>query len=420
MAHIREVQRKGGRGVAFEVRWREHGADRQKTLPTRRAAERHALKVEDKLERSGNSDGLYERRETVAEVVEKVMANAERKLKPRTLHSYRLIYDARILPEFGRRRVATVTSQDVEAWISELSKSGLAPATVRHCHIALSKAMKYALRHRMISVNPCVGTDLPTLRRDNEHAVFLRPEQVEAIASALADSSPYDLLVRFAAWTGLRAGEIAGLRVRDVNLLKRELRVERTLQKIGGEWVAGSPKSARSTRTVPLLSAGLVKDLAAYLEQHPRRANPDALLWPGRQKGGHHAVDWSRPFNQGSFYRWHWRPALVRAGLLGQILPTDEGTWLAVCGKHDDPPEYHTEPEAVRHVANHAKGGVRFHDLRHTAASSWLASGVDLFKVSRWMGHGTISVTADVYSHLLPGDHSSEAAQFEAWLSKAQ
>src|SRR5690606_19441062 len=156
---------------------------------------------------------------------------------------------------------------------------GLAPATVRNHYRALSKVLRYAVRHQLIAHNPAEGVALP--RRTGGDAfepVYLTPEQVERLARELDPTWPYGLLVRFAAYTGLRAAEIAGLRVRDVNLLRREVRVERTLHRVTGGWRVGQPKSARSTRSVPLLHGGLLADMAAYLGEHPHRSDPDAWL----------------------------------------------------------------------------------------------------------------------------------------------
>ncbi|WP_170119784.1 hypothetical protein [Branchiibius hedensis] len=107
------------------------------------------------------------------------------------------------------------------------------------------------------------------------------------MAAELADAPPAALMVRFASFTGLRAGEMTGLQIRDVNLFKRTVSVERTVQRIRGEWVTGTPKSLRSRRTVPILHPGLLDDLAAFLAEHPARTDPAARLWPGREPGTH-------------------------------------------------------------------------------------------------------------------------------------
>ena len=251
---------------------------------------------------------------------------------------------------------------------------------MRGTFVALNKVFRYAQRHDLVAKNPCTGTELP--RNDAQEMRCLTPAQVELLAAELDAYHPYGLLVRFAAYTGLRAGELAGLQVRDVNLLRKTVHVERTMQRVTGGWSVASPKLDRSTRTVPLRDA-LVADLAAYLGTHPRRTDPTAPLWPGRVRGGHgaskSALDFSRPFDHQSFYRYYFKPALQRAGL----------------------------------------PAVRFHDLRHTYASIMAAAGVDIYKVSRWMGHASVSTTDAIYTHLFQADHDADMARLDAYVRSA-
>lgn len=376
MAHVRTLERGDGK-VAYEVRWRDGSRFRQRTFKVKREAERFALRIEDQIAKGATTDPYVKRSTTVAEVVEASTAVAAGKLKPRTLASYRQTYDNDILPWFGARRVAAVTSQDVEKWVQDLSSRGLAPATVRNHYVALNKVFRYAARHRLITTNPCTGTELPKATgTDVFHAKFLSPAEVERLAQELDAFHPYGLLVRFAAYTGLRAGEVSGLRVRDINLLRRQVEVRQTCQRIKGEWIVSTPKSARSSRNVPL-RADLLADVEAYLAEHPLRHDPDAQLWPGRKLGSH-ALDWTRPMDQSSFLRNYFKPALARAGL----------------------------PK------------MRFHDLRHTYASIMAASGIDIYKVSRWMGHANVATTDGIYTHLFTHDTADDMARVEAFIAR--
>ena len=170
-------------------------------------------------------------------------------------------------------------------------------------------------------------------------------------------------------WLGCECG--------DVNLKAAHVEVRRTLQHMSGEWVAGTPKSARSTRNVPLVNRALVAELRAYLMEHPNSGDPDALLWPGRAVGGTHRPDWSRVFDVASFRRNYLRPALAAAGL----------------------------------------GEMRFHDLRHTFASLMLAAGFPPYEVSRWLGHANLATTDPVYAHLYPSDYTAHQDRFEAFVA---
>jgi len=220
------------------------------------------------------------------------------------------IYRNRVLPTFGKRKVTEVTRADVQAWVTALHGEGLAPQTVHHCYVSLEKAFRYAQDDRLISYNPCDSIRLPKNADAHDFApVFLTPSEVETLAQHLDTLAPYALLLRFAAYTGLRAAEITGLRIRDLNLKAGHVEVRQTLQRIDGEWQVGTPKSKRSTREVPLLTRALKADMREYLFAHPNRTNPDALLWPGRMPGTH-VVDFSRVFDVASFRRNYLRPAL--------------------------------------------------------------------------------------------------------------
>lgn len=236
--------------------------------------------------------------------------------------------------------------------------------------------MKFAQHDRLIVHNPCDGVKLPKNRDAEAFApVFLTAPQVEALDAELEAAHPYGLLVRFAAYTGLRAAELTGLRIRDLNLKAGHVEVRRTLQRMSGERMAGTPKSARSTRNVPLVNRALTAELRSYLLRHPRSSDPDALLWPGRHPGTA-AADWNPVFDVASFRRNYLRPALRRLGV-------EE---------------------------------MRFLDLRHTYASLMLAVGFPPYQVSRWLGHANLATTDSIYAHLYPSDYTAHQDRFDAFV----
>ena len=119
------------------------------------------------------------------------------------------------------------------------------------------------------------------------------------------------------------------------------------------------------------------------MEDHPQRTNPDTLLWPGRVAGNgprHGELDFTLQFDVGSVYRYYFKPALVRLEL----------------------------------------PAVRWHDLRHYYASACAAAGIEIRKVSRWLGHANINTTDSIYTHLFNGDHASDMDKLDALRSTAQ
>jgi len=185
-------------------------------------------------------------------------------------------------------------------------------------------------------------------------------------------------MIRFAAHTGLRSAEIAGLRVRDINLNAGHVEVRQTVRKVAGEWTVGTPKSARSTRNVPLLNRQLISELRLLLLAHPNSGDPDALFWPARTYHGR-GLDWERACDVGAIRRHVMTPAVAALGM---------------------------RP-------------MRFHDLRHTFASLMFAAGFKPYEVSRWMGHASVATTDGIYAHLYPSDYNEQIAKFEAFVAKA-
>jgi integrase len=269
---------------------------------------------------------------------------------------------------------------------------------VKHAWDVTRRVMKYALRHKAIAANPCDALDFSASRATGDHGAFehhpLTAEQVGRLSGAIAGEVPglpaypaYALMVEFMAYSGLRASEVAGLVVADLVFSpgpKCSVKVARTKERKGGQWVTGTPKSKKSRRTVPL-PPWLATKLADYLaETHPRSAEPHAPLWPSRNNGGGYRakgeryavpLDWSQPLAMGTFYDTIVKPALEAVGLPASR-PATKST------------------PAVR--------GCRLHDLRHTFAVLQLSAGRHFMQVSKWLGHSTFTLTLDVYGDYIP------------------
>jgi integrase len=240
---------------------------------------------------------------------------------------------------------------------------------------ALAKVFSYALKHRLITYNPCVAVEKP--RADTQEAHFLSRAEVERLAATLDEQPPYGLMVRLAADTGLRAGELAALRARDIDLLHKEVRVHQNMTHTSAGYVVEVPKTANSRREVPILVDSLLKELRHYLAAHPHRSDPDAGLWPGKVKS-HPILTYDRPFDPKGVYRYTFKPAAKSIGL-----PT-----------------------------------LKLHELRHTFATLVLESGAfDMFELSRLMGHASVTITDKVYAHLRKKDYVTQRALFSAFVT---
>jgi integrase len=255
-----------------------------------------------------------------------------------------------VLPAFGDRRLGAITASAVRHWVATLP---LSAKTVRHCHGTLSTVMGAAVEEGLIARNPCLGTRLPEIVR--EEPVFLTETQVgDLVAACPPRWQPFVLTL---AGTGLRWGEAVGLRVGRVDLARGCLRVEEQWSRYG--W--GPPKTRYSRRTVSL--PGSVVDALGPLVA-------------GREPGAPvFTADHGGMVQRNVFLRREHRPG--RRELLGVW-------WQAV----DD--------------AGLAARRPTPHDLRHTHVALLIAAGVPLTAIQRRLGHSSITVTSDVYGHLLP------------------
>jgi integrase len=266
------------------------------------------------------------------------------------------------LPVFGHRPLAAIRTSEVQGWVKRLSDD-LAPATVGTVYHYVRAVMKSAVRDRLIAVSPCVDIRLP--RQERPKVVPLEVEQVDALANAVPDRLRAAVLL--AAGTGLRQGEVFGLTLSNVNLLRRMVTVEhQLLTPVGEPPLLGPPKTPASYRTVPLPQM-VVDVLAAHVGRYPV-THEWGLLFTTERNGP------------------------VRRNRVG-------GMWRAAA-------------QAV------GLPGVTFHALRHHYASLLIRSGCSVKAVQEALGHATAAETLDTYAHLWPSDHElTRAAVDQAWTS---
>jgi integrase len=354
------------------------------------------------------------------------------RLKQNTRDDYERLLKRYVLGKFGAHAIAGITPRDCEQFLAGLvrqqSRQGakartgnaLSPATVKHAWSVFRRVMTYALRHNAIQSNPTERVDFATNRATGDHEKFehhpLTSKQVGELCGAIAgqiDGLPeypvYALMVEFLAYSGLRASENAGLEVGDLAFTtapaadpstpatRCAVNVRRSKFRKDGKWVTATPKSRRSRRTVPMPS-WLAEKLRIYLsETHPRADDPTAPLWPSRKNGGGYRekgaryavpLDWSEALAMGSFYDTIMKPALEAIGL--------PATRPAITATETEP-------------ARPPQRGVRVHDLRHTFATMQLMAGTHFMQVSKWLGHGSFTLTLDTYGDWIPEEDGGAA-----------
>ena len=292
-----------------------------------------------------------------------------------------------VLPQWGAWQLAKIDQLAIQSWITALGKNR-SRATVAEAHRLTLAVLRSAVRNRLVPFNPAEGIRVPRRRKqDTDERIVSRHELRTALLPVLP--ARHCAIVATAAGTGLRWGEVAGLRRDALDLDGRSLSVLRTVIEVSGNTsFKAFPKSSAGRRTVPM-PAWLVRIVGEHLER-----------WPADSSGPVFANEVGGPLRRTVFRSRIWRPALVRAGMLGKVVPDGDhfrAEWTdAARASYTE--EAATEPTAVKLVARNQAGGLRFHDLRHSYATWLVDDGVPPNMVQRVMGHERSSTTLDLYT----------------------
>jgi integrase len=373
----------------FRANWRDPaGKQKAKTFSTRRQASAYLADMEGAMNRGAYLDPRVGNMR-FSEYAERWIAgrHVEVRTQERTLSVMRI----HVRPHWGAWPLARIEHRAVQEWVNVLS-GRLAPASVAKCFGTLSMVMDSAIHARLIAVNPCKGVNLPSTHKPRRPAQALsRTDFFDRLLPVIP--AAYRALVALAAGTGLRWGECSGLAWGAVDLDGGNLRVVQVVIESGGvRSIKPYPKSRAGVRTIPLpgfLSEEL-RTLRAGLASDPA---PTALLFRSRS---------GQPLLRSTFRRQVWRPALVRAGLLGKVTELGPDKWRATWPDSTGmewSKEFTTERDAVEHVATYAAGGLHFHDLRHSYATWLVSDNVPVNIVRAVMGHESTSTTLNLYTH---------------------
>lgn len=295
-------------------------------------------------------------------------------LSPVTVQTYEYIVRRYLVPALGQIPLTQVRPEHLQHLYSEKlasgrhdGKGGLSARTVRYMHVTLHKALQSAVKMGMIVRNPADAVEAPKLKR---HEMQTMNESDMHIFLEFAKATPYYALFYTALFTGMRRSELLALRWSDVDLLLCQISVSRSIHQLHNrEIIFRETKTVKSRRMIALSPS-----TAIVLREH--REQQEKL----RQSLGLRLTDDDLVFSQYD----------------GKPLLPDSIT------------------QAWRHLARHTGlKGIRLHDARHTHASLMLKQGIHPKIVSERLGHASIQITLDTYSHVVPGIQEAAALRFD-------
>lgn len=356
----------------------ETGKRRQQTLTVRGAKRDAERELRDLLHSLEVGSYVKSSRITLGQWLEQwCQSYVAMHCSARTAESYQSEVRRHLTPFLGRILLTQLQPQHLQNYYSQAltkgrtdGKGGLAARTVQYHHRILSEALSHAVKMGLLGRNIAKAVDPPRVERKNMATLVLEdiPKFLEA-----TQGTPYYILFYTALYTGMRLGELLGLRWCDIDLDMASLSVVQALYKRSGVCKMVEPKSSGSRRRIAL-SPSLVLTLRQYrVDQQVQRI------------------------------------------LIGEPMADSDLVFSHPGGKPLDPGVVsHTFAKVLR------KAGlphIRFHDLRHTHATLLLKAGIHPKIVSERLGHANIGITLDTYSHVLPGLQERAAESFDEMLA---
>ena len=293
------------------------------------------------------------------------------KVRPKTWMGYRSLLHNHIRPALGARPLARIKPLEVQQAFHDMIDRGLSARTIEYTRMVLRQAFKQAIQWRLLTFNPCDGVQIP--RRQRREMQALSPEQARRFL-VVARGTRYGMLFELAITTGLRPSEYLALKWEDIDFERGTLSVVRSLDAMpGGGYRLEETKTRNSRRVVKLLP-GVLRALLEHRQAQQRLREEAGERW--NEQGFVFTNAEGGPLDGHNLSSRHLRRILKEAGL----------------------------PQ------------IRLYDLRHTAATLALSAGVPVKVVSEMLGHSSVALTLDVYSHVLPHMQEDAARRMAALL----
>jgi integrase len=297
----------------------------------------------------------------------------------KTYERYAEVVKSHLSPALGHHKLSRLQPLHIQALYAHAlkegrldGKGGLSPRSVIHMHRVLHQALRQAVRWQLLVRNPADAVEPPRAQRTEMQV--LSEEQTGRLLTKATGTDLY-MPILLAVTTGMRRGEILALTWADVDKKAASLTVTKSLEQTKAGLSVKTPKTAKSRRAIPLPALA-----AAALRRHRAQQSEARLLLGGAYQD------------------------------LGLVCARADGS-------HEQPDSFSKKFQLFLSAMNLPK--IRFHDLRHSHATHLLRQGVHPKVVSERLGHSSITITLDTYSHVVPGLQEDAARQLDRVLRKA-
>jgi integrase len=357
MATVEPYELAGG-AKRYRVRYRtpERKSAEKAGFTTKRDAQTFANTIEVTMAK-GDYVAPASGKATIGSLSDAYLSQAH--VKATTASKWRSAWEYRVGPRWSETAIGEVRPSAIKSWVSELKADGVGAASIESALGVLRGILEAAKEDRLITVNHAAGIKAP--KRGHVQRGYLSHQQVSALTDELSRGDA--VFVAFLAYTGLRFGEAAALRVSSFDMLRRRVNITEAVAEDRGKLVTSTPKD-HERRTVPF-PAFLANEISALMVGKSR----GALVFCS-QKGVQRRVSVFRPKM--------FLPAVRRVQLSDPDFPS-----------------------------------ITPHDLRHTAASLAISAGANVKGVQTMLGHASAAMTLDTYADLFPDDLDAVAARLD-------
>jgi len=301
----------------------------------------------------------------------KWVSTKQMKVRIRTLDDYQRLCRLYILPFFGNKSMRNIKTADVNSFYVLLGSRGTGFPTIDYVHRVLRTIFSDAIREGVVSSNPCLYASRPKSKKSRNVEVMSESEVVTFLN--LADETSFGILLRTAVMTGMRLGELLGLTWRDVNFQTGRIHINK---QIPTRHVKGTLREATATKTkagnrILPVANNLLQELQQYYQSQRKHIAFMGSAWKDQNL----------------------------------VFPSNVGTPLQA--------GYPEKTCKQLFAAIGLDDSFTFHNLRHTAASIMLNNGMSLVDVSKYLGHSSPTITAQIYAHVMPGGLEKAVSIFD-------